>query len=53
LPLVDDAISHNPIYTAFDDWCIFDFSNWILLLYLIAARGLLNRLREEDSLEKF
>lgn len=51
------AISRNPIYTAFGItlFGIFlIFSNWILLLYLIAGFWLFNRqvLREEESLKK-
>ncbi|MFL0195845.1 methyltransferase family protein [Clostridium sp. WILCCON 0269] len=51
------AISRNPIYVAFGSILLgifLVFSNWILLLYLIAGFWLLNRqvLREEDSLKK-
>ncbi len=51
------AISRNPIYTAFGFVLLgifLIFSNWILLLYLIAGIWLFNRqvLREEDSLKK-
>jgi len=51
------AISRNPIYVAF--WFVLlgiflIFSNWILLLYLIASIWLFHRqvLREEESLKK-
>ncbi|HHW31269.1 MAG TPA: isoprenylcysteine carboxylmethyltransferase family protein [Clostridiaceae bacterium] len=51
------AISRNPIYTSFGFVLLgifLIFSNWILLLYLIAGIWLFNRqvLREEDSLKK-
>ncbi|BAH05567.1 hypothetical protein CKR_0516 [Clostridium kluyveri NBRC 12016] len=51
------AISRNPIYVAFGFILLgvfLIFSNWILLLYLIAGFWLFNRqvLREEDSLKK-
>jgi protein-S-isoprenylcysteine O-methyltransferase Ste14 len=51
------AITRNPIYTAFGTILLgifLIFSNWILLLYLVAGIWLINRqvLREEDSLKK-
>jgi protein-S-isoprenylcysteine O-methyltransferase Ste14 len=51
------AISRNPIYTAFGLILIgifLIFTNWVLLLYLIAGFWLFNRqvLREETSLKK-
>ena len=51
------AISRNPIYTAFGIILLgifMIFSNWVLLLYLVAGMWLFNRqvLREEKSLEK-
>ena len=51
------AYTRNPVYVAFSLILLGQFmvfSNWILLVYLIAAIGLFNRqvLREEDYLRK-
>lgn len=52
------AVSRNPIYTAFGFILLgifLIFTNWIILLYLIAGLWLFNRqvLREEESLKRF
>jgi len=52
------AVSRNPIYTAFEFILLgifLIFTNWIILLYLIAGLWLFNRqvLREEESLQRF